>query len=103
MNSYLYIKSFLGQEKTIELLGGWSPFSYKYKVKKMKNLLKSQSLLSIDHKKELEMTPSLEKEGPLVSTNSKKAPEMSKDKVKGPQKRQRGHKNNKRKGKVKAN
>ncbi|MBW0590199.1 hypothetical protein O181_129914 [Austropuccinia psidii MF-1] len=25
MNSYLDIKSFLGHEKTIELLGGWSP------------------------------------------------------------------------------
>ncbi|MBW0584161.1 hypothetical protein O181_123876 [Austropuccinia psidii MF-1] len=31
MNSYLHIKSLLGQEKTIELLGGWSPLSFKDK------------------------------------------------------------------------
>ncbi|MBW0560466.1 hypothetical protein O181_100181 [Austropuccinia psidii MF-1] len=33
---------------------------------KDKELLKSQSLLSIDQKKELEMTPALEKEGPVA-------------------------------------
>ncbi|MBW0548427.1 hypothetical protein O181_088142 [Austropuccinia psidii MF-1] len=38
MSSYLHIKSFLGQEKTIELLGGWSPLSCKDKVKKEKEL-----------------------------------------------------------------
>ncbi|MBW0583268.1 hypothetical protein O181_122983 [Austropuccinia psidii MF-1] len=64
MNSYLHIKSFLGQEKTIELLGGWSPLSCKDKVKNIKNGLKNQSILSIDQKKELEMTPALETEGP---------------------------------------
>ncbi|MBW0541395.1 hypothetical protein O181_081110 [Austropuccinia psidii MF-1] len=32
MNSYLHIKSSLGQEKTIELLGGWSPLSCKDKL-----------------------------------------------------------------------
>ncbi|MBW0530616.1 hypothetical protein O181_070331 [Austropuccinia psidii MF-1] len=31
INSYLQIKSFLGQEKTTELLGGWSPLSCKDK------------------------------------------------------------------------
>ncbi|MBW0521377.1 hypothetical protein O181_061092 [Austropuccinia psidii MF-1] len=36
MNAYLHIKSFLLQEKTIELLGGWSPFS-KNKKKRSKN------------------------------------------------------------------
>ncbi|MBW0507268.1 hypothetical protein O181_046983 [Austropuccinia psidii MF-1] len=45
MNSYLHIKSFLGQEKTIELLG--------------------------DQKKELEMTTALETEGPVASTSSR--------------------------------
>ncbi|MBW0572845.1 hypothetical protein O181_112560 [Austropuccinia psidii MF-1] len=70
MNSYLHIKSFLGQEKTIELLGGWIPLSCKDKVKKIKNWLKNQSLLSIDQKKELEMTPALETEAPVASTSS---------------------------------
>ncbi|MBW0510382.1 hypothetical protein O181_050097 [Austropuccinia psidii MF-1] len=86
MNSYLHIKSFLGQEKTIELLGGWSPLSLKDKVKKMKNWLKKQSLLSIDQKKELEMTP-----------------EVSNNKPKGPQKKQKGPNNHQGKGKGKAN
>ncbi|MBW0562540.1 hypothetical protein O181_102255 [Austropuccinia psidii MF-1] len=83
MNSYLHIKSFLGKEKTIELLGGWSPLSCKDKVKKIKNWLKNKSLLSIDQKKELEMTPALETEGPVVSTSSKPTPEVSKDKAQG--------------------
>ncbi|MBW0544141.1 hypothetical protein O181_083856 [Austropuccinia psidii MF-1] len=74
MNSYLHIKSFLRQEKNIELLGGWIPWSCKDKVKKIKNWLNNQSFLSIDQKKELEMTPALETEGPLVSTSSKPAP-----------------------------
>ncbi|MBW0537996.1 hypothetical protein O181_077711 [Austropuccinia psidii MF-1] len=39
---------------------------------KIKNGLKNQSLLSIKQKKELEMTPSLEKEGPGTSTAPKK-------------------------------
>ncbi|MBW0553495.1 hypothetical protein O181_093210 [Austropuccinia psidii MF-1] len=69
MNSYLHIKSFLGQEKTIDLLGGWSPLSCKDKVKKINNWLKNQSLLSIDQKKELEMTPALETQGPVASTS----------------------------------
>ncbi|MBW0475525.1 hypothetical protein O181_015240 [Austropuccinia psidii MF-1] len=103
MKSYLHIKSFLGHQKTIELLGGCSPLSCKDKVKKIKNWLKNQSLLSIDQKKELEMTPELEKEGPVVSTSSKPAPEKSKENPKGPQKKQRGPKNNQGKGKSKAN
>ncbi|MBW0574976.1 hypothetical protein O181_114691 [Austropuccinia psidii MF-1] len=103
LNSYLHIKSFLGQEKTIELLGGWSPLSCKDKVKKIKNWLNNQSLLSIHHKKELEMTPALETEGPVVSTSSKPAPEVSKDKPKGPQKKQRGPKSHQGKGIGKAN
>ncbi|MBW0497326.1 hypothetical protein O181_037041 [Austropuccinia psidii MF-1] len=103
MNSYLHIKSFLGQEKTIELLGGWSPFSCKDKVKKIKNWLKNQSLLSIDQWKELEMTPVFEKEGPVVSTSSKPAPEVSKDKPKGPQKKKKGPKSHQGKGKGKGN
>ncbi|MBW0468680.1 hypothetical protein O181_008395 [Austropuccinia psidii MF-1] len=82
MNSYLHIKSLLGQGKTIELLGGWSPLSCKDKVKKIKNWLKNQSLFSIDQRKELEMTLALEKEGPVASKSSKPAPEVSKDKPK---------------------
>ncbi|MBW0580404.1 hypothetical protein O181_120119 [Austropuccinia psidii MF-1] len=71
MNSYLHIKSFLGQKKTIQPLGGWSPLSCKEKVKKIKDWLKNQSLLSIDQKKELQMTLALEKEGPVASTSSR--------------------------------
>ncbi|MBW0504605.1 hypothetical protein O181_044320 [Austropuccinia psidii MF-1] len=41
MNSYLHNKSFLGQEKTIELLRGCSPLYFKEKVKKIKNWLKN--------------------------------------------------------------
>ncbi|MBW0516315.1 hypothetical protein O181_056030 [Austropuccinia psidii MF-1] len=103
MNSYLHIKSFLGKEKTIDLLGGWSPFSCKDKVKKIKNWLKNQSLLSVDQKKELEMTPALQTEGPVASTSSKPAPKMSKDKPKGPQKKQGSPKKHQGKGKGKAN
>ncbi|MBW0548703.1 hypothetical protein O181_088418 [Austropuccinia psidii MF-1] len=97
------MKSFLGQEKTIALLGGWSPFFCKDKIKNIQNWLNNQILLSIDQKKELEMNPSLEKEGPVASTSSKLAPEVSKDKPKGPQKKQKGIKNNQGKGKGKAN
>ncbi|MBW0467422.1 hypothetical protein O181_007137 [Austropuccinia psidii MF-1] len=93
MNSYSHIKSFLGQEKTIDHLGGWSPFSCKDKIKKIKNWFNNQSALSIDQKKELEMTPALGTEGPVVSTSSKPAPEVSKDKLKGSQKKQKGPKN----------
>ncbi|MBW0515896.1 hypothetical protein O181_055611 [Austropuccinia psidii MF-1] len=101
MNSCLHIKSFLGQEKTIELLGGWSPLSCKDKVKKIKNWLENQSTLSIDQKKELAMIPALEKEGPVALTSSKPAPEVSKDKTKGPQKKQRGPKKLKERAKAK--
>ncbi|MBW0552400.1 hypothetical protein O181_092115 [Austropuccinia psidii MF-1] len=102
MNSYLHIKSFLGQEKTIELLGGWSPLSFKDKVKKIKNWLKNQILLSVDQKKKLEMTPALE-EGLVESTRSKQAPEISKENPKGPQGKKKGAKNHQGKGKGKAN
>ncbi|MBW0507232.1 hypothetical protein O181_046947 [Austropuccinia psidii MF-1] len=40
------------------------------------------------------MTPAFEKEGPVASTSSKQAPEVSKDKPKGPWKKQRGCENN---------
>ncbi|MBW0527569.1 hypothetical protein O181_067284 [Austropuccinia psidii MF-1] len=103
MTSYLHIKSFLGQEKTIELLEEWIPLYCKDKVKTINNWLKNQSLLSIDQKKEQEMTSALEKEGPVVSTSSKPAPEVSKYKPKGPQKKQKGPKNHQGKGKGKAN
>ncbi|MBW0508723.1 hypothetical protein O181_048438 [Austropuccinia psidii MF-1] len=103
MSSYLHIKSFLGQEKTIEVLGGQIPLSFKDKFKKIKNWLKNQSHLSIDQMKELEMTPNLQKEGPMASTRSKPASELSKDKPKVPQKNYRGPKNNKVKGKGKDN
>ncbi|MBW0542962.1 hypothetical protein O181_082677 [Austropuccinia psidii MF-1] len=93
MNSYLHIKRVLDHQKTIDLLGRWSPFSGKEKVEKINNWLKNQSLLSIDQKKELKMTPALETEGPVPSTSSKTAPEVSKDKPKGPQKKQKGPKN----------
>ncbi|MBW0478135.1 hypothetical protein O181_017850 [Austropuccinia psidii MF-1] len=103
MNSYLHIKSFLGQENTKEPLGGWSPFSCKYKVKKIKNWLKNKSILSIDQKRKLEMTSALETEGPVASTSSKPDQEVSKDKPKVAPKKQKGPKNHKGKGKGKAN
>ncbi|MBW0505814.1 hypothetical protein O181_045529 [Austropuccinia psidii MF-1] len=103
MNSDLHIKKFLGQENTMELLGGWSPFSRKGKVKKIKNWFQNQSILSIDQNKELELTPALEKEGSVVSTSFKEAPEMSKDKPKGPWRKQKGPNNYQGKRKVKAN
>ncbi|MBW0588767.1 hypothetical protein O181_128482 [Austropuccinia psidii MF-1] len=93
MSSYFHIKSFLGQEKTIELFGGWSPLSCKDKVKKIKNWLKNQSLLSIDQKKKLEMTPTLDTERSVACTSFKSAPEVSMDNPKGPQKKQKGPKN----------
>ncbi|MBW0550470.1 hypothetical protein O181_090185 [Austropuccinia psidii MF-1] len=101
-SSYLHIKSFLGQEKTIECLGGWSPLSSKDKVKKIKNWLKNQIVLSIDQKKELEMTPALE-EGPVASTSSKPAPQTSKEDSKEPQKQKKVPNNHQGKGKGKEN
>ncbi|MBW0586815.1 hypothetical protein O181_126530 [Austropuccinia psidii MF-1] len=79
MNSYFYIKSFLGQEKTIELLGGWSLFSCKDKAKKIKNWLKNQSLLAIDQKKELEMTPAFGRWPSGVNQVQKNAKRIPKD------------------------
>ncbi|MBW0589289.1 hypothetical protein O181_129004 [Austropuccinia psidii MF-1] len=49
------------------------------------------------------MTPALEKEGPVPSTSSTGAPEVSKNKPKRPQKNQKGPKNHQGKGKGKAN
>ncbi|MBW0525904.1 hypothetical protein O181_065619 [Austropuccinia psidii MF-1] len=47
------------------------PIVLQIQDQKDKNWLKNQSLLSIDQKKELEMTPALEKEAPVVSTSSR--------------------------------
>ncbi|MBW0539813.1 hypothetical protein O181_079528 [Austropuccinia psidii MF-1] len=102
MNIYLQIKSFVAQEKTIELFGGWSLLSCKDKVKKIKNWLKNNSILLVYQKKELEMTPALE-EGPVASTSSKLAPEASKEKPKGPQKKKKGPKSHQGKGKGEEN
>ncbi|MBW0560772.1 hypothetical protein O181_100487 [Austropuccinia psidii MF-1] len=49
------------------------------------------------------MNQALEKEGPLASTSSKPAPEISKDKPKGPWKKQKGPKSHHGKAKGKAN
>ncbi|MBW0510819.1 hypothetical protein O181_050534 [Austropuccinia psidii MF-1] len=69
MSSYLHMKSFLAQEKIIELLGGWSPLPCKDKVKKINNWLKNQILSSKDQKKEMEINPYLDKELPAASKN----------------------------------
>ncbi|MBW0570998.1 hypothetical protein O181_110713 [Austropuccinia psidii MF-1] len=82
MNSYLHIETSLGQERTIELFGEWSPLYCKDKLKKVNNLLNNHSLLSVDQKKEPEMTPALEKAGPVMSTSSKQTPEHPKNKNK---------------------
>ncbi|MBW0504466.1 hypothetical protein O181_044181 [Austropuccinia psidii MF-1] len=50
-----------------------------------------------------EMSPGLEKEGPVASTSSKLAPKVSKDKPKGLQKKKKGPKDHQGKGKFKAN
>ncbi|MBW0593048.1 hypothetical protein O181_132763 [Austropuccinia psidii MF-1] len=102
MNFYLNINNFLGQEKKIELLGGYSTLSCKYKFKEMKNWFQNQSLLSIDQKRELEMAPALE-EVPVASTSSKPAPETSKEKPKGPHEKKKGPKSHQGKGKGKEN
>ncbi|MBW0582482.1 hypothetical protein O181_122197 [Austropuccinia psidii MF-1] len=47
------------------------------------------------------MNPALEKEGQAASTSSKTAPEMSKDKAKGPQKKQKAPESHNGKGKGK--
>ncbi|MBW0531197.1 hypothetical protein O181_070912, partial [Austropuccinia psidii MF-1] len=78
------------------------PFSCKEKFKKIKNWLNDPSLLSIDQKKELEMTQAL-KEGLVASTSSKPAAEASKEKPKGPQKKKKGPKSHQGKGKGKEN
>ncbi|MBW0466637.1 hypothetical protein O181_006352 [Austropuccinia psidii MF-1] len=49
------------------------------------------------------MTQALEKGGPVASTSSKPATEVSKDRPRGPQKKQRGPKKNQSKVKGKSN
>ncbi|MBW0520799.1 hypothetical protein O181_060514 [Austropuccinia psidii MF-1] len=49
------------------------------------------------------MTPELQKKGPVASTSSKPAPEVSKDKPKISQKKQKGPKSHQGKGKGKEN
>ncbi|MBW0495243.1 hypothetical protein O181_034958 [Austropuccinia psidii MF-1] len=55
----------------MELLRGWIPLSFKDTVKTLKNLLKNHGHLSVDQKKELEMTPAFQKESPVSSTSSR--------------------------------
>ncbi|MBW0534433.1 hypothetical protein O181_074148 [Austropuccinia psidii MF-1] len=98
MNSYLHIKRFLGKEKTIQILGGWGLLSFKHKVKNIKNWLKNQCLLSVDQKRELEMTPALE-EGPVASTSARRIQREAK----GPHKKKKGLTNHQEKGKGKEN
>ncbi|MBW0592604.1 hypothetical protein O181_132319 [Austropuccinia psidii MF-1] len=60
---------------------------------KDKELVEEPKYISIDQKKQLEMTPALETEAPVASTSSKPAPEVSKEKPKRPQKKKTGPKN----------
>ncbi|MBW0511074.1 hypothetical protein O181_050789 [Austropuccinia psidii MF-1] len=96
-------KEHSGSGEDCRTLRRMEPIFWQRQGQKAKEMVKNQSLLSIDKKKELGMTPALEKEGPVASTSSKTAPEVSKDKPKGPQKKKRGLKNHKGKGKGKAN
>ncbi|MBW0556291.1 hypothetical protein O181_096006 [Austropuccinia psidii MF-1] len=73
------------------------------KVKKINTWLNNQSILLLDQKKELEMAPALEKEGPVASTSSKLALELLKDKPKGPKKKQKCPRKNQGMEKGKAN
>ncbi|MBW0557771.1 hypothetical protein O181_097486 [Austropuccinia psidii MF-1] len=103
MSSYLHLKSFLGQEKCHRAIRRVEPTVLQKKGQKEKECIEVPRSLFIDQTKELEMTPALEKEGPVVSTSTKPAPEMSKDNPKGTQKKKRGPKNHQAKGKGKAN
>ncbi|MBW0589943.1 hypothetical protein O181_129658 [Austropuccinia psidii MF-1] len=51
-----------------------APIVLQRQHQKDKELVEEPSLLSIDQKKELEMTPALEKEGPVASKSSNPAP-----------------------------
>ncbi|MBW0471348.1 hypothetical protein O181_011063 [Austropuccinia psidii MF-1] len=64
-------KELFGSGEDHRTLKRMSPFSCKEEVKKINNWLKKQSLLSIEKKKELEMTPALEKEGPVMPTSGR--------------------------------
>ncbi|MBW0519930.1 hypothetical protein O181_059645 [Austropuccinia psidii MF-1] len=55
-------------------LGRMESIFFQRQGQKMENWLNNQSLLSIDKNKRLEMTPALEKEGPVASNSSKPAP-----------------------------
>ncbi|MBW0575948.1 hypothetical protein O181_115663 [Austropuccinia psidii MF-1] len=91
-----------GSGEDYRALGRLEPIVLQRQSQKINNWLKNQSILSIDQKKELEMTPALETESPVASTSPKPAPEVSKDKPKTPQKKQKGPKNHQGKGKYKA-
>ncbi|MBW0585634.1 hypothetical protein O181_125349, partial [Austropuccinia psidii MF-1] len=74
MNSYLQVKKFMGPEKTVELLKGWTTMSCKGQVHEIKSWLKTRSMLSEDQKKKL--APGKENspvEAPQASTSAKQA------------------------------
>ncbi|MBW0564216.1 hypothetical protein O181_103931 [Austropuccinia psidii MF-1] len=79
------------------------PIVLKRKGKKDKELVEKSKSFTHGQKNELEMTSALEKEGPVVSTNSKPASEVSNDKPQRPQKKRKGPKNHQGKGKGKEN
>ncbi|MBW0466879.1 hypothetical protein O181_006594 [Austropuccinia psidii MF-1] len=72
-----------GSEEDHRALSRMESLLLKRQDQKINNLLKNQSLLSIDQRKELEMTPALERERPIASKSSKPALQKSKDKPKG--------------------
>ncbi|MBW0560743.1 hypothetical protein O181_100458 [Austropuccinia psidii MF-1] len=80
-------------------LRGLDPIILQRKSQKINDWLNNQSLLSIDQKKEFEMNPVLETEGPVASTRSRSVQRQAH----GPQKKSKGPKNHQRKGKGKAN
>ncbi|MBW0537168.1 hypothetical protein O181_076883 [Austropuccinia psidii MF-1] len=74
MTSYLQVKKLMGPEKTVELLKGWKPMSFKGKVQKIKAWLKDQSMLSEDQKKRLaQENENSQVEAPQASTSKRYA------------------------------
>ncbi|MBW0571746.1 hypothetical protein O181_111461 [Austropuccinia psidii MF-1] len=79
------------------------PIVLQIQVQRDNSWLKNQSILSVEQKKELELTPALEKEEPVASNCFNTAPEIPKDKPKGPQKKQKCCRNNQGNGRGKEN
>ncbi|MBW0588996.1 hypothetical protein O181_128711 [Austropuccinia psidii MF-1] len=104
MNSYLQVITFMGPEKTEELLKGCIPMSCKGQVQQIKAWLKNQSMLSEDKKKKLaqgkENSPV---EAPQASTSKNLPQQVPKKPKKTPKTDKKGKQKAKGKAKPKWN